>query len=75
METTSDFQVMKREELLFGLILGATILGFFFLLGHKAKPKIQDNRSPSSKPALRVPNSAPVSAPKTLSFARTSSFA
>jgi hypothetical protein len=73
LDTTSDLQVMKREELLFGLILGATILGFAFLLGHKAKPKVEDTRVPASKPALRVPNSGTISVPKTLSDGRASS--
>ena len=72
LDTTSDLQVMKREELLFGLILGGTLLGFAFLMGHKAKPKI-DNRAPSSKPALRVPNSTPMTAPKPLSDGRKNS--
>jgi len=68
---------MKKEDLLFSLILGATLVGFIFVLGHKPKPRIESGKAAPgiSKPALNNPASAPIPAPKSLSDASTSELA
>jgi hypothetical protein len=62
---------MKKEDFLFSLILGATLVGFIFVLGHKPKPTVEAGKAAPgiSKPALKNPASAPVTAPKPLSLA------
>jgi len=60
---------MKKEDLLFSLILGATLVGFIFVLGHKPKPTVEGGKAAPgiSKPATNNPASAPITAPKSLS--------